>query len=433
MSEKKWLSSGFQKARPSGAVDRERGMIEGVSVVTEGEAKGHGVNLDSEFVETVVQQGNAKKAGLKARFGHPNMCSTALGTFIGRFKNFRSETVTRDDGSKALRAVADLFMSTEAKETPNGNLYDYVLGMAEKEPDMFGTSIVFTGGRYYRKTSTGQKVYRQYQKDEAGEYLHTSEGKIAFRWVDEKGKEVDPAKTEIIERDFVECAELHGCDAVDDPAANDGMFSRFSQESVAGQITEFLDLHPQVFEAVSANPDIIKALAKYGDRFDEFLNRYTVYRKDHAMSETANPKPEALNAAPTKPEVAPVGAEPKAPATEGKPESLAAGKQEPKPEVAPKAEATPAPVETPEQLARKEFGRMVKDFGTAIASEVFAAGGTYADAKDKHFAAIQKENAALKEKLAAGPAGSQQPASVKCGTEAKGKTLRDICEKGTRK
>lgn len=116
----KWLSTGYLKSKPEGAVDRERGIIPGALVVTEGEAKGHGVFLEAEFVDEVIRQGNEAKAGLKARFGHPNMCSTALGTFLGRWKNFRRDTITRDDGSQAVAARADLFLSQSAKDTPHG-------------------------------------------------------------------------------------------------------------------------------------------------------------------------------------------------------------------------------------------------------------------------------------------------------------------------
>lgn len=60
----------------------------------------------------------------------------------------------------------------------------------------------------------------------------------------------------------------------------------------------------------------------------------------------------------------------------------------------------PAVAETAEQKTRREFAVMLKDFGAAIASEVFADGGTYADAKDKHAAAsLQEENLRLKEAI----------------------------------
>jgi hypothetical protein len=52
-----------------GKVDFEKGIIHGIAINTEGPALGHGYSLDREFVEAVVEGTNAKKMGIKARFG----------------------------------------------------------------------------------------------------------------------------------------------------------------------------------------------------------------------------------------------------------------------------------------------------------------------------------------------------------------------------
>ena len=63
-------------------VDKENEVLHGVQITLEGEAKGHGVWLDRAFCEAVAEQGNAMgDAGVKVRFGHPAMCSDALGTY----------------------------------------------------------------------------------------------------------------------------------------------------------------------------------------------------------------------------------------------------------------------------------------------------------------------------------------------------------------
>jgi hypothetical protein len=118
-------------------IDEHTGVIKNVVLAREGIAKGHGVHLDSTFIAKLVELGNDIEAGVKARFGHPNMCSDALGTYIGRFKNFR---VIED------KAYADLHMDEVAKKSPKGDLYSYVFGMAKSNPDMFGNSIVFRAG-----------------------------------------------------------------------------------------------------------------------------------------------------------------------------------------------------------------------------------------------------------------------------------------------
>ena len=212
----------------SGKVDRDKGVIHGVSVNTVGEAKGHDVSLEQEFIERVAMLGNAEKNGLKARFGHPSMCSTALGTMLGRFRNFRVQ---------GEQVFADLFLSNSAKETPNGDLYNYVLSMAENESDMFGTSIVFTIGEHYQRNELGEKVFESFNE----------------------GQET-----------FVTCSKLHACDVVDDPAANpDGLFSGFNQESLASQVSEFLGTHPEVYEILSSKPEIV----------NQFLSNYEEYNK----------------------------------------------------------------------------------------------------------------------------------------------------------
>ena len=223
---------------PPEEVDVERGILRGVAIVTEGEAQGHCISLDAEFVEDTIRHGNKRKSGLKVRFGHPNMSSTALGTFLGRAKSFRLDEVRG-----AAVARADVYLSNEAKETPNGDLHSYVMGMADNEADMLGMSIVFTEGSPFQKAGPDGKV----DKDSP--------------W-------------------YARLEKLHAADLVDDPAANpDGLFtaSAWSRDTFASQVTEFLDTHPEIFAVVEKNPDVI------GD----FMARYQTYlkRKGPAMVE----------------------------------------------------------------------------------------------------------------------------------------------------
>lgn len=397
---KRWMSSGYLQAAPSGKVDHDKGIIEGVSVCTVGEAKGHGVNLDSEFVGRVAELGAAKRTGLKARFGHPNMCSTALGTFIGRFKNFR---VVGD------QAKADLFLSNEAKETPHGNLYDYVLGMADNEADMFGTSIVFTPGKAYKRDRSGNKV-------------------IVDEWngdpLDDEQEYDAPLSDEV----FIECEELHACDAVDDPAANDGLFSRFSQETVAGQITEFLDLNPQVWGAIHSNPSIVEALARYGDKVDEFMERYRAYReqngKGHAMTDERTNSEQLEEASVTEPEAPETPEEQAAeetaePVEAETPEGAEEAAEEPAvPEPEPEQEEEPA------ELSRAEFVQIVDEFGAEIAAQTVKDGGNYASALKLAYSQAREQIDALEKQcseMKATRAGT--PVPVEDATKHENKSL----------
>jgi len=221
-----YMSSTFFESNPE-RIDLEKGIIYGVSITTMGEAKGHNVNLDSEFVDETIKQGNALKQGLKIRFGHPNMSSTALGTFLGRAKNFsRSGDI----------AKADIFLSNSAKEAPGGDLYNYVLNLAKDDPEAFGMSIVFERGDLYQLNDKKEKVYENLDSEEIT---------------------------------FVELKKLIASDFVDSPAANPkGVFSDFNNMTMAAQVTEFLDTHPEVLEHIANNPDIIE---KFTQRYNEYL------------------------------------------------------------------------------------------------------------------------------------------------------------------
>ena len=403
----KWMSTGYKKSKPTGRINSDAGIIEGIKVCTEGEAQGHDVNIDAEFINTVVRFGNERKQGLKARFGHPNMCSTALGTFLGRHKNFRTETTERDDGSKALTAVADMFLSNEAKETPNGNLYDYVLGLAKNEPDMFGTSIVFTPGREYRKTKDGKNAYILYDGNILG-------------YIDKDGNPIDSENEPLSEKIYVECKSLHACDCVDDPAANDGVFSKFSQETIAGQMTEFLDLNPDIWGAIQTNPSVLESLARYGDKMDDFIERYRTYRTYRKQNEEGKKMKKKTNSDEngavkltgdelTPPEnkdvIAP--AEPVA-KPEDKPEDKPEEKKDEKPDDKPGAVAPDAPIPEPlkpeatpkPQLSREEFTNIADKFGDAVASKVMRDGGDFSTAMAMAFAATKVENEKLRTKVA---------------------------------
>lgn len=270
MSNERWMATTCLRAKP-GEVDAKAGIIRGCKICSEGEAKGHGVCLDSEFIDTVAAQGAAAKRGLKARFGHPNMCSESLGTFVGRFMNFTTGSTMRADGTKAACVFADLHLSESAKESPSGDLYAYIVSMAKNEADMFGTSIVFSQVNRYRRHQSGSKVYQKRQDGSRNDEYDQIGGP-----------------------DFVECKTLIACDCVDDPAANDGLFSAFSGEIVAGQITQFLDLNPQVFEILEQSPEIVEAVAKHGRRFDQFLTRYRAYRATTITTQEHNMDLQAL-------------------------------------------------------------------------------------------------------------------------------------------
>jgi hypothetical protein len=199
---------------PVSQIDRDNGIIKGVTVARIGPARGHGGEIDKTFLLQLVEQANLSKAGIKARFGHPNMCSTALGTYLGRFHNysFNGNAVT-----------ADLHLDPSSKTSPNGNLFDYVLTMAETNPDMFGASIAFESDAF-----------------------DTAE-------IESEGTK----KTVNLFR----LKELRATDIVDDPAATNGLFSA---DTLPGQATAFLDQNPELTELIFNKPEsVIEFLQSY--------------------------------------------------------------------------------------------------------------------------------------------------------------------------
>lgn len=174
-------------------VDRdagENGIIYGFSVLTRGEALGWGGWLDSEFVDETIAAGLARSPRVKSRFTHPDMSSDGLGKLLGRVTNFRR------DGDQAR---GDLEFVKSASETPDGDLADYIMSMAEESPDLFASSIVF------RRDRGAEEAFAGKHSDEDGTFTSPDRdnGKNYPHW---------------------RLASLRAADIVDEPGANPGGF-----------------------------------------------------------------------------------------------------------------------------------------------------------------------------------------------------------------
>jgi Skp family chaperone for outer membrane proteins len=107
-------------------VDREQGVLIGVSVITEGIAKGHGVEIDQTTLEQVKACADAFPDGVQVKVNH----GTGFDAIVGTLRNFRLE------GSKLL---ADLHL------IKNHKLREQILDVAELMPASVGLSIAFSG------------------------------------------------------------------------------------------------------------------------------------------------------------------------------------------------------------------------------------------------------------------------------------------------
>jgi len=109
-----------------GQIDAQAATITDVSVITVGEARGHGMQIDAQTLAEVKAAAETYAGGLKVKTDH----FSGFNQIVGTLKNFK---ITGDQ----LRA--DLFLLKNHDATAR------ILEMAELMPDTFGLSISFTG------------------------------------------------------------------------------------------------------------------------------------------------------------------------------------------------------------------------------------------------------------------------------------------------
>lgn len=130
-------------------VDRKANIILGYVVAQRGPFKSEGRGeFDDASLSRIVELMNAKQGGTKSRFGHPDMSSDGLGKFLGRSHD------ARVDGD---RVRADLHLSPSSFNTPSGNLGQYVMDLAESDPEALSSSLVLKVDREFRLNTDGTK------------------------------------------------------------------------------------------------------------------------------------------------------------------------------------------------------------------------------------------------------------------------------------
>jgi hypothetical protein len=165
-------------------VDREAGVLRGVSVITEGEAKGHGMIVDSVTLEQVKACAETYVDGLRVKMDH----ATGIDAMVGVLRDFQIDGIQ-------LRADLHLIKSHED--------FEKILEMAENMPGSFGLSISFSG----------ESEDVEVPSDDTEE-------------VEPNSGELPPSvggSVEIVRA--ARCMEIYSADLVDQPAANpSGLF-----------------------------------------------------------------------------------------------------------------------------------------------------------------------------------------------------------------
>lgn len=236
MENKKFFNA---LATAAATTDTANDALYGVVLCQVGEAKGHGVLLDSIFIQQAHDSFVALHTvdGLKCRFGHPGMCFDAVGTFIGRFHNPRIS----EDGSQLL---ADLYFDPSARISPNGDMVAYVSTLAESDPKAIMSSIVFQCGPSIYKDTEGVEYLDRY--DAEGNYIR---GLMEYARLD----------------------ELNACDLVDEGAATEGLFSN----TYGVQATKLFSNEPEVLAFLQEHPRAVVLLSKAIPGFKDFYSKYS--------------------------------------------------------------------------------------------------------------------------------------------------------------
>ena len=253
-------------AQRLGKIDEENEVLHDVQITLEGEVLGHGVWLDREFCEAVAEQGNATgDVGLKVRYGHPAMCSDAIGTELGRAKNFRVVDLDRTvDGQtvKAAGVIADVYLLKSAHAAPQGDIAKHVIETAKEDPGQFGQSIVFTYADWVVKDADGNR--HSYKEEVSDSY-----NKWRKENPDASDREACAKYNELCKawrdcsadgRTYAVLGKLHGSDFTDTPAATDGIFST---GTLAEEAETMLAEHPQIVELLEKH---LKSVVEFLER-----------------------------------------------------------------------------------------------------------------------------------------------------------------------
>lgn len=170
-------------------IDRESGMIRGLSVMTIGEALGHGVDIDAKTLEQVAE---AMSKPVKAYLKHAGFENHAATDVVGYFGNVKM------DGNKVRADFEALGAFREHAPREFGTLFE----VADKHSESIGLSI---DARGYAALA--------WKMEDGSELI--------ARWYDDKPEGATSDKP------VLRVAGLNSVDFVDMPAANpSGLFSK---------------------------------------------------------------------------------------------------------------------------------------------------------------------------------------------------------------
>jgi len=399
--------TGFAQAIEAGAsrIDREGGdngvgLISGMAVITRGEALGHGFWVDAIMVSQVAAQLQATAdRGIKSRFTHPSMSDDGVGKRLGQVK----AAVVDGDITRG-----DLHFSKASTHSPDGNLAEYVMDLAEEAPATFGTSIAFDID--WDATFEHWKACGGIDDSEVMQmYLYGYSGPAGYQSDDELN-----VKNLV----HVRLKELRSVDVVDEPAANAGGLFHANQIPVdAEKLLAFSlgltrERPPQSVLGIDSgrvagmfqkfmqknNLRIIKggsgmalsATTQDDTKSEEEQNKEGKAAETPGTGEGGDVKPEGEG-----------GCTCGGKASEGKPEDSEGMEQE----------EGKASAQNPAQAAMAKLQKFTKRFGAVNGGKWFSEGKTYTQALELHSEDTDKKYAALNSRVTQAGLGEAEAAS----------------------
>jgi hypothetical protein len=229
-------------AAPPVRVDRKANVIFGASLMQLGslnDVEARPWFVDAKALDQALTLSTRSPNGLKARFTHPNMSADGMGSYLGRWKNLRIEGNT-------LRG--DLHIADAAFTSPQGDLGNYVMDLAESDPEAFGVSLA-------TKLDSADLQAFQASNDTKRKTERTL-------WP-------------------MRFAAIKAGDVVDDPAATRGGLFSLSADlrDLPAQATALLSTY-----FGDAPPDVVRG------RIAAFLDRYFANRETQPMADETEPQ-----------------------------------------------------------------------------------------------------------------------------------------------
>jgi len=255
-------------------VDREGGMFESgmiskVSIITRGEALGHEMWVDQDFLSDVTAAINSAAiasptGGVKARFTHPGLSSDGVGQKLGRVTNAQVS---------GEQVIADVHFQRASTISPDGNLAEYVMTLAEETPEDFGLSIVFEHdselAELHVEANTSGNRYVSPDEDNLNNYVHAQLGR------------------------------LRSADVVDSPAANpEGLFQRGQEAAREGEA--FLEYALGLSDAKPNTSRFSVDADRAAIFFTRFLERHNLSLEEKEGNPVDNPDTPTVEKGPTR-------------------------------------------------------------------------------------------------------------------------------------